>query len=126
MTRLLAIFDLVPGWAYAITVALLLAGSALTGRAWLAARDDVARLTAEKAQALSAAAQCSESVTKLQSLAAKRSDKAKPAIAAAAHQALVAEQRADQVLAAPASTPGDDCKSAQDQVNDWLANRSKP
>lgn len=124
--KLLAIFDLVPGWLYAIAVALLLAGAAFTSHAWLAARDEVAALTVQRDQAISTAAQCSESVAKLQSLAAKRAKDGRPAIAAAASQAMASEQRADQILAAPASTPGDDCKSAQDQVSSWLASGSKP
>lgn len=126
MTRLLGIFDLVPGWVYVIAIALLSASSWAMGWAWINARDRVASLVVERDNAIGAASQCSESVANLQRLAAKRQREGQPAIAAAAKTAQVAEQRADQILATPASTPGDDCKSAQDQVQSWLAGRGKP
>lgn len=126
MLKLLGIFDLVPSWVYVIAIALLSASSWAMGWAWRSARDRVATLLVERDQAIGAASQCSESVANLQRLAAKRLREGQPAIAAAAKTAQVAEQRADQILAAPASTPGDDCKSAQDQVDSWLASRVKP
>ena len=122
-----AITGMVPGWVYAIALALLAASSSALSWAWLGARDRVATLTVERDQATGNVSQCSESVVNLQWAAAKRLREGRPAVEAAAKAAQVTDQRADQILAAPASTPGDDCKSAQDQVNDWLANRgSKP
>jgi hypothetical protein len=126
MLKLFGILDLVPGWAYMIAIAMLSVSSWAMGWAWLSARDRVASLVVERDQAIGAASQCSESVANLQRLAAKRQREGRPAIAAAAKTAQVAEQRADQILAAPPSTPGDDCKSAQDQVDIWLASRGKP
>lgn len=126
MLKLFGVFDLVPGWVYLIAIAALSASSTALGWAWLGARERVAELVVERDHAITTAAQCSGSVTNLQRLAAKRLREGQPAIAAAAKTAQVAEQRADLILAAPPSTPGDDCKSAQDQVNDWLANRGKP
>lgn len=124
--KLLGIFNIVPGWVYVAAIAVLCASSAAMGWAWLGARDRVAELTGQRDQANSAARTCSESVIDLQRLAAKRLREGQPAIAAAAKTAQAADQRADQILATPPSTPGDDCKSAQDQVDSWLASRGKP
>lgn len=126
MLKLLGVFNIVPGWVYVAAIAVLTASSAAMGWAWLGARDRVAELTGQRDQANSAARMCSESVINLQRLAAKRLREGQPAIAAAAKTAQAADQRADQILATPPSTPGDDCKSAQDQVDSWLASRGKP
>ena len=124
MIALLRIFDLVPGWVYAIAVALLLASSSVTTWRWLGGRDEVARLEVLHASAVETAGRCSKSVENLQRTAADRAKAARPVIAKAAAAAVVADQRADQILASAPSTPGDDCKSAQDQVYTWLQGRA--
>jgi len=111
-----------------IVFAALLAANVITGWAWLHARDQVATLQERADAAVDVAGQCSRSVDQLQSTAAKQAAAARAAIAAANKRAAASNQVADQILAKAPSVPGDDCASAQAQVDDWLANRqlSKP
>lgn len=107
--------------------AALLATNAITGWAWLQSRDQVAVLQERAAAAVDVAGQCSRSVTALQEAADKRAAAARAAIAAADKRASAAAQTADQILAKAPSVPGNDCASAQAQVDEWLSNRqAKP
>lgn len=106
-----------------LAVAVLVATNAATGWAWLQARDQVATLQERVEAAVDVAGQCSRSVEELQQTAAKQAAASKIAIAAANKRAAAGHQVADQILAKPPAVPGNDCASAQAQVDEWLANR---
>jgi cell division septum initiation protein DivIVA len=106
-----------------IALAVLVASNMATGWAWLHARDQVATLQERAAAAVDVAGQCSRSVSALQDAADKRAAAARAAIAAANQRAADKGRQADQILAKAPSVPGNDCASAQAQVDEWLANR---
>jgi len=84
-------------------------------------------LQASSEHTVDAARECSRGVEALRLEADKRVRAARAAIAAAELRASQRDQRADQILATPPAVAGDDCASAQAQVDDWLANRqAKP
>jgi len=110
-----------------------LAANAVLGWAYLGQRDetstaraDLRGMEGQRDGARQAASVCSDSVDDLRELADKRAREAAPARAAAASVAQGRNQRADQILAAPAPVPGDVCASAQTRVEDWLKGRAKP
>jgi septal ring factor EnvC (AmiA/AmiB activator) len=116
-----------------IALAISVAMNAALGWAYLGQRDDTATVQAElrgmqdqRDGARQAASACSDSVDDLRELANKRAREAAPARAAAASAAQGHNQRADQILAAPAPVPGDVCASAQARVDHWLKGRVKP
>lgn len=108
-------------------IALVLAVSLIAnlgiGYAYLGQRDQTTAATKDRDSARGAAQSCSDSVDALQIRAADRAVKAKKDIAAAAARARSADERADLVLATPASTPGDACKSADTRATQWLKAR---
>lgn len=110
-----------------------LAANAALGWAWPGQRDDTAEaktalhdMEGQRDGARRAASACSDSVDDLRKLADRRYSVAASVRAAAASTAQVHNQRADQILAAPAPVPGDVCASAQTLVDDWLKGRTKP
>ncbi|MFM2254174.1 MAG: hypothetical protein RJB68_2511 [Pseudomonadota bacterium] len=116
-----------------ILILISLAANGLLGWAYLGQRDDTATAQAglrdmedQRDGARQAASACSDSVDDLRELADKRARDAALARAAAANAAQGYNQRADQILAAPAPVPGDVCASAQARVDDWLKGRVKP
>lgn len=94
---------------------------ALTEAAQRAIERDKAR--AERAAALDAAEQCSASVAALQAAVDARHAAATPARHQAASQARQHQQRAADILAAPASN-ADDAQAARERAWDWLDNRA--
>lgn len=106
-----------------IVLAGLLATNAFTGWSWLQARDRAATLQERLDKTVDVARECSRGVDALQAAADKRVAAARAAGAAAAKRAAAGNQRADQILAKPATVPGNDCASAQAQIDDWLSNR---
>lgn len=118
---------LIPPGVMAIAFAVLLAANVATGWAWLHERDKAAALQERVEAAVDVAGQCSRSVDELQSTAAKQAAAARAAIAVANKRAATQNQTADQILAKAPSVPGNDCASAQAQVDEWLSNRqAKP
>ena len=110
-----------------------LAANAVLGWAYLGQRDETAAARADlrgmegqRDGARQAASACSDSVDDLRELADRRAREAVAARAAAAGAARDHNQKADAILAAPASVPGDACASAQARVDDWLNGRAKP
>lgn len=93
---------------------------ALTEAAQRAIERDKAR--AERAAALDAAQTCSDSVQALKAEADKRHADATPARQQAASQARQHQQRAADILAAPASN-ADDAQAARERAWGWLDNR---
>lgn len=94
---------------------------ALTEAAQRAIERDKAR--AERAAALDAAQTCSDSVQALKAEADKRHADATPARQQAASQARQHQQRAADILAAPASN-ADDAQAARERAWGWLDNRA--
>ena len=116
-----------------IIILLSLAANAVLGWAYLGQRDDTTEartalrdMEGQRDGARQAASECSDSVGDLRELADKRAREAAPARAAAANIAKTHNQRADTILATPATVPGDLCASAQARVDDWLKGRAKP
>ena len=97
-----------------------------TGLAYLAQRDKMTEAKTSLKTAQDAAESCSRDVERLGKLADSRKVAAAKARAAAATAAKTRDQQADQILSTPASTPGNDCKSAQDRAGTWLAGRARP
>lgn len=116
-----------------LALGLSLAVNALLGWAYLGQRDDTTTAQAalrdmegQRDGAREAASACSDSVEGLRELEEQRGRDAARARAAAAGKALGYNQRADQILAAPAPVPGDACASAQARVDSWLKGRAQP
>jgi hypothetical protein len=111
-------------------LAALLAASVLVniglGRAWLAARDDAATAIGQRDTARADASACSDATDDLRALADQRAIEAQAARAEAAAQARTHQQKADAILATPPAVPGDDCRSAQLRVDNWLKGRAQP
>lgn len=106
-----------------IVLAVLLGSNAVTGWAWLQARDRAALLQERIDNTVDVARECSRGVDALKADADRRVAAARAAGAEAARRATAGDQRADQILARPATVPGNDCASAQAQIDDWLSNR---
>lgn len=109
-----------------LLLALSVAGNAWLGSTYLGARDERTEAIGQRDQARSAATMCSDATEALQEQATRRQVEGQAAIAAARKAALGHEGRAQQILATPASTPGNDCKSADDRARSWLKSRGKP
>jgi hypothetical protein len=109
--------------AVVLAMALSLAGNIGLTRAYLAARDHAATAEESKQQALDATATCSSSITSLESDAKAQKAQAETAIAQAQASAKTRNRSADRILSTPASTPGNDCKSASDRATEWLKGR---
>ena len=107
----------------AVALAVSLGGNAALGYVWLGARDEIAKQGVELDAAGKAATACNKATENLLTLADKRLEEAKTARAAAAAAAKGRQQRADDILSAPPSVPGDDCKSAEYRATKWLRSR---
>lgn len=107
----------------AIVLAISLLANAGLTYFYLGARDNVTAAEKDRDQAKDAAQTCSDSVDSLQLTARDNAAKSRKAIAAAATLAQTRDQRADEVLATPATAPGNDCKSADDRITRWLKGR---
>ena len=124
---------MIPGaplfWALALSLAL----NAALGWAYLVQRDKTTKaeagVTAMEQQrdgARAVASACSDAVEDLRNVADKRAAEAKAARAEAAAKARGHNKKADSILATPAAVPGDDCRSAQVRVSEWLKGRARP
>jgi len=109
-----------------IALALSLAANAGLGWAYLGARDATTAAVEQREQWETSAQACGESVEKLQIAAIKRARTDAAATETARQLALQHLKQADRILSTPASTPGNDCKSAQDRATEWLKGRAKP
>ncbi len=109
--------------ALVVSLILSLAGNAFLGRAYLGQRDKAVVAVEKTDQATGAAVACSAGVDDLQTKAETRRLAAAPKVEAAKQAAVAGNKKADVILATPASTPGNDCKSATDRVDAWWADR---
>lgn len=110
-----------------------LAANGLLGWACLGQRDDATQARADlgameqqRDGARADARACSDAVDNLRDLADRLADDAKAARAEAAAKAKGHNLKADTILATPPAVPGDDCRSAQLRIGDWLKRRAKP
>lgn len=124
---------MMPGVPILGALVLSIAVNAALGWAYLGQRDQTATARAavttmerERDGARAAASVCSDAVEDLRIVADKRAAEAKAAHAAAAAKAKSHNQKADAILSTPPAVPGDDCRSAQARVADWLKGRAKP
>lgn len=124
---------MIPGSPILWGLALSLALNAALGWAYLGQRDKtteaqsaVTAMEQQRDGARAAASACSDAVEDIRTMADKRATEAKAARAAAAVQTRSHNEKADTILSTPAAAPGDDCRSAQVRVSDWLKGRAKP
>jgi multidrug resistance efflux pump len=109
-----------------IALVISIAANILFGLGYLDQRDALTRARADLKTASEAATSCSENTERLETLAASRKRDADKARAEARAAARAGDQRADVILATPATVPGDDCQSASDRASAWLAGRPNP
>jgi hypothetical protein len=109
--------------ATAIVLAISLMVNAALGWAYLGQRDKTVVAVEKTGQAAGAAVACSTGVDTLAKQANTRHAEAAPKIEEAKRGAAVASMKADAILSTPATMPGDDCKSANDRVDAWWADR---
>lgn len=124
---------MIPGAPILLGLALSLALNAALGWAYLGQRDKtteaqsaVTAMEQQRDGARADARACSDAVDNLRDLADRLADDAKAARAEAAAKAKSHNQKADTILATPPAVPGDDCRSAQLRIGDWLKGRAKP
>lgn len=124
---------MIPGAPILFGLALSLALNAALGLAYLGQRDKtteaqsaVTAMERQRDVAREAASACSDAVEDLRTVADKRAAEAKAARAEAAAKARGHNKKADSILATPAAVPGDDCRSAQVRVSEWLKGRARP
>lgn len=106
-----------------VLLAVSIALNALMFWATTDAMKSTAQAIEQRDQARADATACSDATEALRLLADKRKAEADKARAATRRAAANHEQRADAILAKPASVPGDDCKSASERASAWLAGR---
>lgn len=110
-----------------ISLGILLGLSALTNigltKAYLKQRDKATTAISDRESARDAATACSDATEALAELSKKRAAEAEGRRRAAETKAQLAEVRAQKLLQTEPSVPGDDCRSAQVQMDDWLTSR---
>lgn len=106
-----------------VALAISIAGNCFLGWAYLGQRDKAVVAVVKTEQATGAAVACSAGVEDLQTKAETRRLESAPKVEAAKQAAVASNKKADVIMATPATTPGDDCKSAADRVDAWWADR---
>lgn len=107
----------------AIALALSMAGNAYLVDLYLGERDAKVTAGVERDQVKEVAGACTSSVDAMQKAARQQTAVAVAAIAAAKTAGAPRKAAADAILSTPPSTPGDDCKSAQERADRWLTRR---
>jgi FtsZ-binding cell division protein ZapB len=109
-----------------IFIVILLASLAGNGLLWhQVTTEHDARTSAETklGEANKATQTCNDSVTRLETEARERNDENAKLRQEAQNRRRAQESLAQQILSTPATTPGNDCKSASDRVRNWLKGR---
>lgn len=112
--------------AMAVALGISIGANVLQGIAYLDARDDRVLADANLGQARASVRTCSAGVERLQLLAAKRGQEAAAARRKADQSARDHERRAQEILVSAPAVPGDDCRSADVAIRQWLQGRAKP
>lgn len=105
-----------------IALAISMGLNAIGGWAYLGQRDATVAAQGERDQARAAATACSDATEALRTLADQREKENKALRAAAALKAQGHDQKADEILATPASNP-DSCIAADQRFDNWLKGR---
>lgn len=110
--------------ALALLLALSLGANYIVTREYLSQRDKTEQATNDFHTADEAAKQCSAGVDGLVTQANQRASDAAAARDFAQKAATAAQTRANTILKTAPKFAGDDCKSGQAQMDDWLASRA--
>lgn len=131
--RLLGSISMNAVLALAIALVASLAGNGLLAWAYLGqrdaasmAREQTTAAHSERDEARVLAHACSDTVDDLRELAERRKREAEGVRRQMEAKARNHDSRADAVLAAAPTVPGDSCASAQVLVQDWLKARAAP
>lgn len=116
---------LVVAWVALVIIIALVASNIVLFRWWQGAKEDLTRVETSRDSWIETADKCSKSVAALEDVAKQNALKHADAVASAASAAFVRGQRAQKILRTPPSTPGNDCKSADDRARAWLKERGQ-
>ena len=94
--------------------------------AYISAKEDLATVNVKLDTATTAAKSCSDSVAEMSTKAQDQATAALKAVAAAQGRARVLEEAARAELTRSQAVPGDACRSAQVETNEWLTKRREP
>ncbi len=111
-----------PTMILGVALAISSAGNAGLTYAYLGQRDETTAAQGERDQARAAATACSDATEALAELSAKRAKENKALREAAAGKAKGHDQKADEILATPASN-ADSCIAADQRFDNWLKGR---
>lgn len=110
----------------AVVLAISMAANAALGWAWLDACDAATAAIGERDRARADATACSGATENLRDLAYQRKREADIARDTARRDAAGHHLRADAILTKGPTVPGDDCRSATERAEAWLASRRAP
>jgi hypothetical protein len=109
--------------AVLIVMALSLLANLWLYREWRGEHDAKVAVETKLTEANKQTKACNDSIGQLETAAFERGQQAEKDRAAAAERNKKHASRADRELATPATTPGNECKSAKDRVSRWLGER---
>jgi uncharacterized membrane protein YccC len=112
-----------PSLILSAALALSMAGNVWLTSAYLSKRDDVARADEQRKEATTSALACSKATDRYREAAENRAVDAEKRAAEAQGKANVLAQRGRAELTRPQAVPGDACKSAQVETDEWLQRR---
>lgn len=98
-------------------------GNAVMVNLYLGQRDEVARISENVKTANASALACSKATDRYREAAQDRAEAAEKRAAVAEALAMSLEGSGDRELSRPAAVPGDACKSAQVETDEWMARR---
>jgi uncharacterized protein HemX len=108
---------------FLIVLGLSLASNAALWHFLRGAQDERAAAEAKFDTQRQATEQCNASIDRLEQQAKQRDAENTELRKEAATRRRAQESLAQQILSTPATVPGDDCKSANDRVRNWLKGR---
>jgi hypothetical protein len=109
--------------AFLIVLAASLLANAVLYKAWRGAHDEFVKAQSQFEDQREQTATCNKSIDKLEADARDRATENTKLRQEAQNRRRAQESLAQQILATPATVPGDDCKSARDRVANWLKAR---
>jgi hypothetical protein len=111
--------------ALLLLLTLALIGDLYLFQAWQADKERAVKAEADLGTANGQTKICNDSIKGLQDESFKRGELANKAREVARQKAAELERQAQSELSTPATTPGNDCKSAQDRVDRILRQRAQ-
>lgn len=115
-----------PTTLLAVLLGLSVLGNVATTTAYLGKRDEAVSLAQQRDNANASALACSKSVDRYRESAENRAQEAEKRAAAATALAKALEARGDAELTRAPAVPGDPCKSAQVETDEWVKKRRAP